>query len=111
VQADEQQLTQVLLNISLNALQALGPSGGTIRYGVREARRGEQTYQVVTVSNDGPAIPAADVERIFDPFYTTKSDGAGLGLSIASRIVEQHGGFIEVRNLEPGVAFEVFLSA
>jgi signal transduction histidine kinase len=110
VQADEQQLTQVLLNISLNALQAIGPSGGMIRYSAREARRGERTYQVVTVTNDGPHVPAADLERIFDPFYTTKSDGAGLGLSIASRIVEQHGGFIEVRNLEPGVAFDVYLS-
>jgi signal transduction histidine kinase len=111
VLADEQQLIQVLLNITLNALQALGEDGGTVNLSVAEAHRGDRSLHVLQVTNDGPAIAEADLERIFDPFVTTKSDGVGLGLSIASRIIEQHGGFIEVRNQSPGrgVVFSVFL--
>jgi len=115
VQADEQQLAQVLLNITLNAVQALGQRGrgGTVRFAVDERRRGEAVYRVVTVTNDGPPIPEEHLERIFDPFVTTKSEGVGLGLSIASRIVEGHDGFIEVRNLEgeAGVELSVWLPA
>lgn len=115
VQADEPQLVQVLLNITLNALQALGERarGGTVRFSLGERRRGEAPYRVITVSNDGPPVPEADLERIFDPFVTSKPEGAGLGLSIASRIVEGHGGFIEVRNLEEarGVELAVWLPA
>jgi signal transduction histidine kinase len=110
VRADAQQLSQVLLNICLNALQAM-EGGGTIRLAVGATRRGNADYKSITVENDGQPIEGDNLERIFDPFVTTKSEGVGLGLSIASRIVEQHGGFIEVRNLEggAGVAFEVLL--
>ena len=112
VKADAGQLTQVLLNIGLNALSAIHASGqgGKVGYALSSGHRGGTDYWVVTVENDGPPIPEDDLERIFDPFVTTKEQGVGLGLSIASRIVEQHGGFIEVRNrTQGGVAFEVFL--
>ena len=102
VPADHQQLAQVLLNISLNALQAMEPHGGTIRYSLGQRTRGDRSYARVQVQNDGPAIPAGELECIFDPFVTTKSAGAGLGLSIAARIVEQHDGFLEVKNIERG---------
>ena len=108
--ADHQQLTQVLLNISLNALQAMD-NGGAVSFSLARQPRGGKDCCVVRVENDGPAIPAGELEHIFDPFVTTKSDGAGLGLSIAARIVEQHGGYLEVENLdgEAGVAFSVLL--
>ncbi len=108
--ADHQQLTQVLLNISLNALQAMD-TGGAVTLSLAGQVRGGKDLCVVRVENDGPAIPAGELEHIFDPFVTTKSDGAGLGLSIAARIVEQHDGYIEVENLEDdrGVAFSVLL--
>jgi signal transduction histidine kinase len=111
VLADEGQLTQVLLNISLNALQAIATrgGGGSIRLSLADEQRGDRRYLALRVVNDGPPIPEPDLERIFDPFVTTKSEGSGLGLSIASRIVEQHGGFIEARNLPAGVAFSVLL--
>ncbi len=111
VVADEQQLAQVLLNINLNALQAVGDEGGTVKHTTTTEARGDQEYAVITIANDGPRIPEENIERIFDPFVTSKSDGAGLGLSIASRIIEQHGGFIEVMNRpdQRGVAFSVFL--
>ena len=113
VVADEQQLAQVLINISLNALQAIADEGGRIEYVAGSELRGDRDYAVITVANTGPAIPEDDLERIFDPFVTSKSDGAGLGLSIASRIVEQHGGFVEVENQTnpKRVAFSVFLPA
>ena len=109
--ADPQQLTQVLLNVALNGIQAMADEGGTLRFSLAPGRDGERTYAVVEVSNDGPAIPDRRLERIFDPFVTTKAEGVGLGLSVASRIMEQHGGFIRVRNLGPerGVAFSIFL--
>jgi signal transduction histidine kinase len=111
VQADEQQITQVLLNIGLNALQAMGESSGALRFSLNEDSRGDTRYRVISIENDGPVIVDKDLERIFDPFVTSKSEGVGLGLSIASRIVEQHGGFIEARNVggDRGVVFSVFL--
>ena len=116
VEADAGQLTQVLLNIGLNAVSAITEAGegGTVGYALGRAagRRGGTDHWVVSVDNDGPPIPDSDLERIFDPFVTTKEQGVGLGLSIASRIVEQHGGFIEVHNREAGgVRFEVYLPA
>jgi signal transduction histidine kinase len=123
--ADEQQLAQVLLNITLNALNAIGAAGGAVRYTLGSETRGERPYITLAVENDGPPIPEADLERIFDPFFSkdARGDGAGLGLSIASRIVEGHGGFIEARNKRipegraggqdghGGVVFTVFLPA
>ena len=115
VQADPRQLTQVLLNITLNGLAALEGEGkgGTIHISLEKECRGGADYRVVRVANDGPVIPDQDLERIFDPFVTTKDQGVGLGLSIASRIVEQHNGFIEVCNGEEGegVMFSVYLPA
>jgi signal transduction histidine kinase len=109
--ADEQQLAQVLLNIGINGLQAMEAGGGDLRFSMRQDRRGDQDFAVVCLTNSGPPIPKADIERIFDPFVTSKSDGVGLGLSIANRIVEQHGGFLEAENLSDptGVRFSVYL--
>jgi signal transduction histidine kinase len=113
VMADKQQVTQVLLNLNLNALQAIGEEGGIVHTTTAIETRGDREYAVVIIENDGSSIPEEDLERIFDPFVTSKSNGSGLGLSIASRIIEQHGGFIEVRNRadQRGVAFSVFLPA
>ena len=60
----------------------------------------------VTIRDQGIGVSEQDLQRIFDPFYTTRDDGTGLGLSIAQRIMEQHGGRIEVeRNPERGMTF------
>ena len=119
VQADEQQLTQVLLNLTLNAVQAIESlddrrrpaGGGRVTLGVRRQPGNDDDVWVIEVTNNGPQIPNADLEHIFDPFVTNKDRGAGLGLSIASRIVEQHEGFIRAENLQgdQGVRFSVFL--
>jgi len=111
VQIDEQQITQVLLNIGLNAIQACRRPGNCIRFGIEALEVSGRRYAVISVSNDGPRIEPENLERIFDPFITTKSEGVGLGLSIASRIVEQHEGYITVENRpDPvGVVFRVHL--
>jgi two-component system sensor histidine kinase PilS (NtrC family) len=122
--ADATQLRQVLWNLARNACDALeGP--GVIRLsaarvalpqgrapGDRKRPREEAAAVEIVVSDTGRGIPPADLERIFDPFYTTKPDGTGLGLPTVHRIVESHGGTLEVES-QPGVGtrFRVRLPA
>ena len=91
VEHDSDQIHQVLLNLLLNALQAIGPDGSV---SVLVKQMGEMV--AVEVSDNGRGIPAEDLPNIFRPFYTTKGEGTGLGLSLARRIVEDHHGRIEV---------------
>lgn len=95
IEVDENQLSQALLNVLINSFQAVSPGG---RIGLRSSLDGTQV--LVEVDDDGPGIPAADLERVFEFYYTTKEEGTGLGLSIAQRIVHQHGGAIEVTSEE-----------
>ena len=105
VQGDAEQLQQVILNLTLNAIQAM-PEGGRI---VLSAGREDGAF-AIRVSDEGHGIPNENLERIFDPFYTTKESGTGLGLAVAHQIVTQHGGRIRVeRNPDRGVTFTVLL--
>ena len=100
---DPELLKQVLLNVVLNAVQAT-PGEGGIGIAVRKGKDGA----VIEVSDEGEGIREENLERIFDPFFSTKVKGAGLGLAIASRIMEAHGGFIRVRSaLGKGSVFEL----
>ena len=94
--ADADRLKQVLLNLLLNAIQAM-PSGGTL--GVAAAVSGGRL--AVTVTDTGGGIAPDLLPRVFEPYVTTKAQGLGLGLAIARRIVEAHGGTIEAES-EPG---------
>ena len=114
VEGDRVQLQQVLLNLLLNAIQALGvvpPERRTISVRVRRAvSESLGDAVVVTVEDTGAGIAEADVARLFDAFFTTRSDGMGMGLSISRSIVEAHGGRIEATNRsEGGAAFRVCL--
>lgn len=106
IQADEQQLDQVLKNIIINALQAM-PEGGRLSLETGPTPAGGA---YISVSDTGVGIPPDKIERIFQPFFTTKTKGTGLGLSVVHRIVENHGGRIEVIS-EPGSgsAFKIIL--
>jgi signal transduction histidine kinase len=98
---------QAILNLILNAAEAI-EAGGTIhvRYGSPADDDSRQLQLVVTDS--GPGIPAEVMDRIFNPFFTTKEAGTGLGLSIVHRVVEAHDGTITASNLDGGGAkFEV----
>jgi signal transduction histidine kinase len=111
IAGDPALLTQLLLNVALNGVQAMAPSGGgRLTFAVGASRQGEREVVTVRVANDGPQIPEGELERIFDPFYTTKDGGTGLGLSICSRIADQHDGALSVRNLPGGKGVEFSLS-
>lgn len=111
VMGDPGLLVQLLLNVALNGVQAMTPEGGgTLTFSLGAEVQGGKEYVRVRVANTGPPIPGEDLERIFDPFYTTKDEGTGLGLSICARIADQHEGALTVRNLPEDRGVEFFLS-
>jgi signal transduction histidine kinase len=91
VAADGFQLKHAVLNLLLNALQAT-PPGGTITLGTGK----DGARLAITVSDSGEGIPPDKLERVFDAFFTMREGGTGLGLPIARRIVEEHGGTLEL---------------
>ena len=103
VEHDSGQMHQVLLNLLLNAVQAI-EGAGAVRVAVFE--RGDSA--VITVSDTGRGIDPEHLPNIFKPFYTTKGEGTGLGLSLARRIVEEHHGRIDVAStLGKGTTFTI----
>lgn len=108
--ADPQQIQQVLLNLVLNAIDAQ-PNGGKVWIRLRStARLTEEDWVEVLVGDAGPGIDSKWIDRIFDPFFSTKETGTGIGLAICRRIVEEHEGNITAENLQQGGAmFTVLL--
>jgi signal transduction histidine kinase len=100
VLADEDQLKQVVMNVVLNAVQAC-VEGGRVRVSCYATETVDGRMGCVEVVDDGCGIAAQDLGRVFDPFYTTRSEGTGLGLAVAHRIVSSHGGTIDVSS-RPG---------
>ena len=94
-------LRQVLLNLCLNALQAMGTKGGALRVRMSE---GEGSRLRLTVEDSGPGVPPDDREAIFRPFHTTKEGGTGLGLPVVAKIVAGCGGTVSVGDAEGGGA-------
>lgn len=95
MRGDAGKLTQVLLNVLLNAVQ-FSPEGGRVTVHCQERTLAHGRFVVVGVRDRGPGIAATDRERIFDPFFSTREGGTGLGLAIASRLMDEHGGYIEL---------------
>jgi two-component system sensor histidine kinase PilS (NtrC family) len=106
---DPDQLRQVLWNLLLNAAQAVHAAGSGGVIVLRSGPDGERGGRL-EVEDDGPGVAAADLARLFTPFFTTKAGGTGLGLATVHRIVEAHGGTVEVAGVAPrGVRFTVRL--
>jgi signal transduction histidine kinase len=102
IHADGGQLKQVFLNVFLNSIQAIERGGRiTVVTDVVPTRPG---FVRILISDTGPGIPAPVLPRVFDPFYTTKEDGTGIGLSISYGIISRHGGEIDISNVEEGEA-------
>lgn len=105
LRCDPEQMKQVLLNLVLNAMQAM-PQGGEVVVDAAE----EKGMLRIRVKDQGPGIPAADVDSIYDPFFTTKDTGTGLGLPVAYQIVQQHGGELTLEENGPaGACFAIRL--
>jgi two-component system, NtrC family, sensor kinase len=106
--ADRRQLQQALINILRNAAQAVAGATGSImlKAGIRAA----ENQLVLEIRDSGPGIAAVDIEKIFDPFYTTKDvgKGSGLGLAVTREIITKHGGEITVES-EPGKGAAFFI--
>ncbi len=103
--ADPDRVRQVLFNLTLNAIEASG-KGGEVTIQVARAEKNGRSYAEVRIRDRGPGVPPEVREKIFQPFFTTKKDGTGLGLALCLQIAEEHQGYIEIRSPEgPGTIF------
>ncbi|MFZ5478337.1 MAG: sensor histidine kinase [Myxococcota bacterium] len=109
VRADPDRLRQALWNLVLNGAQAM-PRGGTVTVSVEEsaARPDRPRAVVFRVADEGVGIPPGEHERVFDPFYTTRNGGTGLGLALVDRVVRGHGGTIAAYPRQAGGTEFVF---
>ena len=110
VLADRIQLQQVILNLVINGIEAMQPVKDRPRELVIRTRQDETGQVLVTVSDDGVGVAAENADRLFDAFFTTKSGGMGMGLSICRSIVNAHGGRLSASgNAGPGATFQFTL--
>ena len=112
VEGDRVQLQQVILNLILNAIEAMN----SVEEGARELSISTEQNQtsgvLIAVRDSGPGIDQEHFERVFDPFYTTKTSGLGMGLAICRSIIDAHGGRLWVGANEPrGAVFQFTLPA
>jgi PAS domain S-box-containing protein len=117
VEIDEGQISQVINNLTINAIQAM-PSGGFLEITFRnivlsaESKYDPGRYVKLSVKDCGCGIPADIIDKIFDPFFTTKEVGNGLGLSTSYSIIKRHNGYIEVESIVgTGATFHIYLPA
>ena len=117
VDVDKGQISQVLNNIMINALQAM-EDGGTIKVGVKNSTIGPINnlpikggeYILISIEDEGIGIPAETMPNIFDPYFTTKDKGSGLGLASAFSIIKKHGGHIGVESyVGVGTTINIYL--
>jgi signal transduction histidine kinase len=107
---DESLCEQVFQNLALNAYEAMEPDGGTLHVEIAPAQRGIDRGVEVSFCDTGPGIPPDLCQQIFNPFFTTKKSGVGLGLAIVSKIVDEHRGQLRVDGRPGrGACFHVFL--
>lgn len=106
---DQVKIEQVLINLLKNAFEAM-PQGGmvTIRLGMLTTKTGPEKV-ILTVQDTGNGIPEHIIHRIFDPYFTTKGAGTGMGLALCEKIVRQHEGSLDVSSSSTGSVFVVTL--
>ena len=117
IMVDEQLCESIFVNLIHNAYQAMtampaenGARERVLRLSIAPETSSGRTGALITVEDTGPGVPAELREQIFNPFYTSKKDGVGLGLAIVAKIVDSHRGWIKLDdNFSPGARFRVFL--
>jgi signal transduction histidine kinase len=98
---DREQMKQVFMNLILNAIQAMKEGGSVVlstRLSAKKDTEVIREYVQVEIEDTGIGIPPENLEQIFDPFFTSKDEGSGLGLAVSHQIVQEHGGFITVKS-------------
>ncbi len=117
MEVDANQLQQVFVNLLMNSIQAM-PKGGNVIVAMttslekpQDYEKPESSFMKIEISDEGGGIEPENMKNIFTPFFTTKAMGAGtgLGLSIAHEILQEHHGWITVRNVEKGSCFTIYL--
>ena len=99
IYVDEYQMEQVIMNLLLNAMDAINTDGQIVaRTGLSDGDDNNAQNVILEISDTGCGIEEENLEKIFNPFYTTKQDGVGLGLSISSRLIEENGGLIKAES-------------
>ncbi len=112
VDGDRVQLQQVILNLVLNAAEAMSAVGDSVRELLISTERSRTNGALVGVRDSGPGIDPERRERVFEAFYTTKSSGVGMGLSICRSFIDAHGGRLWAEANEPrGTVFQFTLPA
>lgn len=101
---DAEQIKQVVLNLAINALQAMTQSNGRDKILTFRTLQHDKDF-IVEIVDSGSGVNVENLSKIFDPFYTTKEKGVGLGLSIAHKIATQHGGLLTAKRLDHGTSF------
>jgi signal transduction histidine kinase len=108
LRADARLLRQALINLFLNAYQAM-PRSGMLEVRASRVERDHSAISELHIKDTGVGIPPDVREKIFQPFFTTKAMGTGLGLAVVRRIIEGHGGSIELATAEGGTEFRIEL--
>jgi signal transduction histidine kinase len=106
---DEKFCEQVFVNLVQNAYEAMGDTGGELQISIQRAERNGRPGVEISISDTGPGISPELREQIFNPFFTTKKSGVGLGLSIVSKVVDEHHGAITLAPAPTGACFVLFL--
>jgi PAS domain S-box-containing protein len=109
VLADPEKIQQVIMNLCINSIQAM-PKGGTLSVYIDKIQAGHTEFASFRITDTGIGIAREHIDKIFDPFYTTKENGTGLGLAIVKKIVESHSGYLDVTSIvNKGTTVKVFL--
>ena len=111
ISVDRNQIKQVVLNLIHNALHAM-PTGGELHISTAQCRREQVNWLTISLTDTGIGIPPENIDRVFEPFFTTRSKdgGTGLGLSVSYGIIADHGGFIDVESeVGTGSTFTIWL--
>lgn len=104
VRIDREHVEQAILNIAKNAIEAM-PKGGTLTFSTND----NENNLVLSITDTGRGIPDRDMIRIFDPFFSTKKGGSGLGLAVCYAIIASHNGFINLRSKKGETCFTITL--
>jgi PAS domain S-box len=109
VLADPEKIQQVIMNLCINSIQAM-PKGGTLSVYIDKIQDKRAEFASFRITDTGIGIAREHIDKIFDPFYTTKENGTGLGLAIVKKIVESHSGYLDVTSvINKGTTVKVFL--